>query len=74
MKTRLSQILELNGITQRELAARVGVTEASISLLVSGERTGKLDTWIKIAQVLNVQIDDLVYFEGGPADENNYRR
>ena len=64
MKTRLSQILELNGITQRELAARVGVTEASISLLVSGERTGKLDTWRKIAQVLNVQIDDLVYYGG----------
>lgn len=66
-QNRLSQILQVQGLTQKELAERVGISEAMISRLVSGERSGMISTWFKIAKVLNVRIDDLIYFGG----ENN---
>ena len=66
-QNRLSQILQVQGLTQKELAERVGISEAMISRLVSGERSGIISTWFKIAKVLNVRIDDLIYFGG----ENN---
>ena len=66
-ETRLGQILQTQGLTQKELAKRAGLTESQISRLVSGERSGMISTWYKIAKVLNVRIDDLIYFGG---DEN----
>ena len=37
--SRISDLLQKNGLTQRELAKQVGVTEVSISRYVNGERT-----------------------------------
>ena len=62
--TRLGQILQMQGLTQKELAERTGLTEASVSRLVSGERSGRIETWFKIADVLHVKIDDLIYYGG----------
>lgn len=58
--TRLSEILRERGMSQKQLAAVTGLTEASISRLVSGERAGRVDTLFRIAKALNVRIDDLV--------------
>lgn len=63
-QTRLGQILQTQGLTQRELAARTGISVSMISRLVSGERSGMIDTWFRIAKALHVSIDDLVYYGG----------
>ncbi len=35
---RISESLQKNGMTQKELASRIGITEAVISRYISGER------------------------------------
>lgn len=63
-QTRLGQVLQVQGLSQKELADRTGLSVSMISRLVSGQRSGMVDTWFRIAKVLNVRIDDLVYIEG----------
>lgn len=53
------RIQELN-ISQRELAEKVGVTEATISRYIKGERTPRGDIIPKIASALKVTADYLV--------------
>ena len=36
---RIAELLEKNGLTQRELAEKVGVTEVSMSRYISNDRT-----------------------------------
>lgn len=60
-QTRLGQILQVQGLTQKELADQTGLSVSMISRLVSGERGGGLVTWIKISKVLNVSVDDLIW-------------
>ena len=58
--TRLSEILRERGMTQKQLAAVTGLTESQISRMVSGERSGRVDTWLKISKALHVRLDDLI--------------
>lgn len=60
-KNRLAEILKEQNMTQKQLAALSGLTESQISRLISRERTGRVDTWLRIAKVLHVTIDDLIY-------------
>jgi transcriptional regulator with XRE-family HTH domain len=50
-------------MTQLELAARIGVTRAAMSRYVSGEREPRLVTLVRIAEELDVSVDDLVVAE-----------
>lgn len=50
-------------MTQLELAARIGVTRAAMSRYVSGEREPRLVTLVRIAEELDVNVDDLVAAE-----------
>lgn len=59
--TRLGQILETRGMTQRQLADMTGISEAHISRLVAGSRNGKLYVWLRIAKALDLSLDDLIY-------------
>ena len=59
--TRLGQVLQVQGLSQKDLADRTGLSLSMINRLVSGERSGTIDTWIIIAKVLQVRLDDLVY-------------
>ena len=63
-ETRLGQVLQTQGLSQKDLADRTGMSEAMISRLVSGQRSGMIDTWFRIAKALHVSIDDLVYYGG----------
>lgn len=67
-QNRLGQVLQTQGLSQKDLADRTGISEAMISRLVSGQRSGMIDTWFRIAKALHVRLDDLVYVCGG--DEN----
>ena len=63
--SRLKSLLVARGISQKELAADLGVNETSISQIVRGHRQN-WDLIRKIAHQLNVSID---YFDGDAADE-----
>ena len=56
---RLKELLKEKGITGKEMALRVDVTEASISNLVKGDSIPRKDLLLKIAEVLDVDVRDL---------------
>lgn len=67
---KITESLQKRGITQRELATRIGVTEAVISRYISGEREPKPDVLANIATALSTTSDYLLGIENG---EFNFR-
>ena len=61
--TRISDLLEQQGLSQRELADRIGVTEVSMSRYIKGERTPKGPIIANIAKVLHTTSDFLLGHE-----------
>lgn len=61
---RLAELLAQRNLTQLELAARIGVTRAAMSRYVSGEREPRLLTLVRIAEELDVHVDELICPEG----------
>lgn len=57
---RLTALLAERNMTQLELAARIGVTRAAMSRYVSGEREPRLVTLVRIAEELDVNVDELI--------------
>ena len=60
---RISETLEKRGMTQKELACRIGVTEAAMSRYVSGSRDPKPDVLANIATALHTTSDFLLGIE-----------
>lgn len=56
----LSALIEETGITQREFAEKIGVTEVTISRYLSGERSPRIEIVSKIADFFNVTVDYLL--------------
>lgn len=65
---RLTALLAERKMTQLELAARIGVTRAAMSRYVSGEREPRLVTLVRIAEELDVNVDDLISPESNSVD------
>jgi transcriptional regulator with XRE-family HTH domain len=63
---RLAAMLDERGMTQLELAARVGVTRAAMSRYVSGDREPRLVTLVRIAEELGVHASELLPSAGDP--------
>lgn len=61
---RLEALLDERRITQLELAARVGVTRAAMSRYVSGDREPRFVTLVRIAEELDVRVEELIPSEG----------
>ena len=61
--TRISDLLDQQGLSQRELAEKVGVTEVSMSRYIKGERTPKGPIIANIAKVLHTTSDYLLGHE-----------
>jgi transcriptional regulator with XRE-family HTH domain len=57
---RIKELLIEKGISGKDLAAKVEVTPASISNIVQGNSFPKPDLLIKIAEVLNVDVRELL--------------
>lgn len=66
--TRISDLLDQQGLSQRELADKVGVTEVSMSRYIKGERTPKGPIIANIAKVLHTTSDFLLGLETGEID------
>lgn len=47
-------------LTQETVALRIGIDRPSIVLIEQGQRNATIDTLIRIADVLNVPLSDLV--------------
>lgn len=62
---KITETLQKRGMTQKELAARVGITEAVISRYISGEREPKPDMLANIATALSTTSDYLLGIENG---------
>ncbi len=58
---RLKEILKEKSITGKDLAQKVGVTQATISNINNGVHFPTADLLLKIAQTLNVDVRDLFY-------------
>ena len=48
------------GLTQKQVAQKVGIHPVYISQIETGKRTGSAKTLARIAEVLNIDIDDLI--------------
>lgn len=51
---------EYRGLTQKQLAEKVDVSEPYISMIEAGERTGTKSILKKIALALSVDVDDII--------------
>ena len=58
---RLKEILAEKKMTGKELADRVGVTQATISTINSGDTFPRGDLLVKIAEVLDVDVRELFH-------------
>lgn len=68
---RLQGLLRDQGVTQKDLAIRIGTTEATISRYVSGDREPKADVLANIATALHTTSD---YLLGIERDEYDFPR
>ena len=67
MKLRILDICKQAGITQKELAERIGLSAVGLSKAINGNPTK--DTLEKIANALNVRITELF---DEPTNQNGY--
>lgn len=67
----LDELLKARGMTGKELCAKVGITEANLSILRSGKASGvRFHTINKICYYLDCQVGDILRFNGRLEDEN----
>ncbi len=57
---RLQSLMTQRGVTQKELAERTGITEASVSKYLNRERTPRIDVILNIAKAFGVSVDELM--------------
>lgn len=74
IKVYLDEQLRARGITAKELCARVGITEANLSILRSGKAKGvRFHTINRICYYLQCDVGDILKFDGeldeGDCDE-----
>lgn len=62
----LRYAIEKNGMSQRDLAAKIGVTEVNMSRYLSGNRTPKAPVIAQMAATLGVSTDYLLGIEEAP--------
>lgn len=57
---RIKELMKEQGLTNKELAEAVGVTEAMISYIIRGLRDTTVATMVRIANRLGVKVDELI--------------
>lgn len=57
---RIRMLMEGKNLSQKELANLSGITEASMSKYLSGERTPRIDVVVNLANALGVTTDELI--------------
>lgn len=68
----LSEILKARGMTSKELCAKVGITEANLSILRSGKASGvRFHTINRICYYLDCEVGDILRFDGRLEEETD---
>ncbi|EAD2939151.1 TPA_asm: helix-turn-helix domain-containing protein, partial [Listeria monocytogenes] len=57
MRTSFKLIRNKNGLTQKELAEKVGLAEISIRKIENGERDPSINTAVRISKILNTKME-----------------
>ncbi len=71
IKIYLDDILRARGMTARELCAKVGVTEANLSVLRSGKAKGvRFSTLDRICYHLDCDVGDILRSDGKLEDDD----
>lgn len=60
MDLKIKKIMSERGVTSAWLAEKVGISKVAVSNIVTGKSSPSLDNVIKIADVLNVSITELI--------------
>ena len=76
IKVYLGDMLKRRGMTAKELCAKVGITEANLSILRSGKASGvRFHTINKICYYLGCEVGDILRVDGrledGDEEENS---
>lgn len=71
---RISDLLQKHGLSQRELADKVGVTEVSMSRYIKGDRIPKGPIVVNIATALHTTVEYLMGQESEDDSELEYYR
>ncbi len=56
MKNRIKELRLKNNMSQKQLAEKAGVSQQVLSFYETGDRTPKLETWIKLSTVFGVPV------------------
>ncbi len=64
IKVHLKDVLKAKGMTNKELAAMIDITEANLSILCSGKAKAiRFSSLEKICKVLDCEVKDILSFE-----------
>ena len=65
IRVHLEDVLKARGMTSKELCAKVGITEANLSILRSGKAKGvRFSTINRICYYLQCDVGDILKFDG----------
>jgi transcriptional regulator with XRE-family HTH domain len=71
-KLRIKEILKEKGISQIELAEKMGKSKQYISNILSGGKGMSIATLVEIAKILDVEFRDLFAITGNHTEINGY--
>jgi len=60
LANRIKELRDQKGISQEELAHRAGLSRTGMGFVETGKRWPRLDTLMKVAQGLNITVDELL--------------
>ena len=60
LANRIRELRDQKGISQEELAHRAGLSRTGMGFLETGKRWPRLDTLMKVADGLNIAVDELL--------------
>lgn len=68
----LEEVLKARSMTSKELCAKIGITEANLSVLRSGKAKGvRFGTINKICYYLQCDVGDILKFDGDLEDDDD---
>ncbi len=68
----LERVLKERGLTSKELCAKVGITEANLSILRSGKAKGvRFSTINRICYFLACDVGDILKFDGNLEEKDD---
>ncbi len=71
IRVHLEDVLKERGLTSKELCAKVGITEANLSILRSGKAKGvRFATINRICYFLKCDVGDILKFDGFLEEED----